>query len=133
MENKIIKLTFPDNKIISNSVYIKHESIMSMIDEGYEKTKQVLSHIFAEGTDNIEVIQKKILEQNLSCPHKALRITGDVVVTNMNKVLKKLVRQNQSWTGESIPKQIENIEKYQVKPAAEEMIYRDANMFCSDY
>lgn len=133
MENKIIKLTFPDNKIISNSVYIKHESIMSMIDEGYEKTKQVLSHIFAEGTDNIEVIQKKILEQNLSCPHKALRITGDVVVTNMNKVLKKLVRQNQSWTGESIPKQIENIENYQVKPAAEEMIYRDANMFCSDY
>ena len=46
LDNRIIKLTFPDNKLVSNSVNIKHESIMYMIEEGYRRTDEILSFIF---------------------------------------------------------------------------------------
>lgn len=91
-DDKIIKLTFPDDKIISNSVYISHESIMYMIKEGYQRTHRICSHIFSDGTDNLETIYSKIMEQNAISSQKALRITGDVLVSNMNRVLQKVIR-----------------------------------------
>ena len=92
LDNRIIKLTFPDNKLVSNSVNIKHESIMYMIEEGYRRTDEILSFIFAEGTDNLPAIYSRIAERNLQDSKKKIRITGDVVVTNMNRLLKKIVR-----------------------------------------
>lgn len=91
-DNKIIKLTFPDNKLVSNSVNIRHDSLTHMIEEGYLRTKQVLAPIFAGGTDNLDVIYRNIEQYDRSNPQRIMRITGDVVVTNMNKVLKKIIR-----------------------------------------
>ncbi|MFQ6948275.1 MAG: patatin-like phospholipase family protein [Blautia hansenii] len=91
-DSKIIKLTFPDDKILSNSVNIKHDSIMFMLEEGYQRTKRILSFIFADGTDNFKTIYKKINEINDENSKKAIRLTGDVVVTNMNRLTKKIVR-----------------------------------------
>lgn len=91
LDNKIIKITFPDNKIISNSVHIEHESILYMIDEGYRKTKSILEFIFSDGIENLTLIYTKIAKRNLLSSTKVIRITGDVVVTNMNKIVKKFV------------------------------------------
>lgn len=49
VDNKIIKLTFPDDKIISNSININHKAIIYMIAEGYSRTKRILSEIFSTG------------------------------------------------------------------------------------
>lgn len=99
LDNRIIKLTFPDNKLVSNSVNIKHESIMYMIEEGYRRTDEILSFIFAEGTDNLPSIYSRIAERNLQDSKKKIRITGDVVVTNMNRLLKKIVRSKKVLEG----------------------------------
>lgn len=94
-DSKIIQLTFPDNKLISNSVNIKHESIIYMMEEGYKRTKEMLSVVFSEGVDNLDVIYKKIAEMNSLNSQKVIRLTGDVIVTNMNKLLKKIVRKKE--------------------------------------
>lgn len=95
LDNRILKLTFPDNKLVMNSVYITHDSIMRMIDEGYKRAKKLLEPIFADGTDNSEVIRSRIAARNALHSDLRLRLTGDVAVTNMNKVLKKLIRRKQ--------------------------------------
>lgn len=91
-DGKIIKLTFPDNKRISNSVRISHESIMDMLAEGYRRTREILSDIFAGGMDDLQSIYAGIERQNGEDYKKMVRITGDVIVTNMNKLAKKVVR-----------------------------------------
>lgn len=91
-DDKIIKLTFPDNKRISNSVRISHESIMDMMAEGYRRTREILSDIFDGGMDDLQSIYAGIERQNGEDYKKMVRITGDVIVTNMNKLAKKVVR-----------------------------------------
>lgn len=98
-DNKIIKLTFPDNKRISNSVRISHESIMNMLEEGYHRTKAILSDIFADGTDNLPGVYAGIDRQRGEDNKIMMRITGDVIVTNMNKLAKKLVRSQRIMDG----------------------------------
>ena len=94
IDNRIVKLVFHDKTMISNSVYITHDSISYMVDAGYEKTMEVLSRMFVNGTDDLEYIYQMIDQQNAnSGKEKAkLRITGDIVMTNINKYAKKLIR-----------------------------------------
>lgn len=101
-DNRIIKLTFPDDKIISNSVNVNHNAIMYMVNEGYSRTKRILSDIFSSGTDDLETVYHKIKQSNLCRSNKKIRITGDVVVTNMNKILKKVVRNKRILEGKNI-------------------------------
>lgn len=99
-DNKIIKLTFPDDKIISNSININHKAITYMIAEGYSRTKRILSEIFSTGTDDLDNIYFKIKQINQREEKRKIRITGDVVVTNLNKVIKKRVRHEQILEGD---------------------------------
>lgn len=92
VDRKVIKLTFPDNKRIMNSIQVKHESIVSMIDMGYNRTKEVLDFIFVNGVNDIEQIQNQIYMYNQEKDKLKARITGDVIVTNMNKVMQRLVK-----------------------------------------
>lgn len=98
-DNRIIKLTFPDDKIISNSINVNHNAIIYMVNEGYSRTRRILSDIFSNGTDDLETIYRKIEQNNLLELNKKIRITGDVVVTNMNKVVKKIVRNKRILEG----------------------------------
>lgn len=98
-DNRIVKLTFPDDKIISNSINVNHNAIIYMVNEGYCRTRRILSDIFSNGTDDLETIYHKIEQNNLLEPNKKIRITGDVVVTNMNKVVKKIVRNKRILEG----------------------------------
>lgn len=83
-DNKVIRLTFPDNKIISNSVCIQHNSIVHMINDGYSRTKEILSVIFSNGIDDLDFIHSRIAEINhFNSENRAIRITGDVIVTNL--------------------------------------------------
>ena len=70
-----------------------------MVNEGYCRTRRSLSDIFSNGTDDLETIYHKIEQNNLLEQNKKIRITGDVVVTNMNKVVKKIVRNKRILEG----------------------------------
>lgn len=92
-DNRVVRLTFPDDKIVANHVCIKHESIVKMIDEGYRRTKEILSFIFSDGFDDLSVLHEKIAAINAeSLNNRSMRITGDVIVTNLNKLAKKIIR-----------------------------------------
>lgn len=92
LDNKILKLTFPDNTRLYNSVAVKHDNIMRMMEKGYTHTKQMLSYVFANGIEDLDYIYARIEDLNSLNSKKKLRITGDVVVDNMNKVAQKMTR-----------------------------------------
>lgn len=91
-DNKIIKLTFPAESAIKQSVVVKQSHLDHMIQNGYERTNFLLKSIFTEGYDNLEFIYKAIDYLNNGNQNKNLRITGDVLVTNLNKITQKLTR-----------------------------------------
>lgn len=98
-DNKVIRLTFPDNRIVSNSVCIQHDSIIQMINEGYRKTKEILTFIFSNGFDDMDFIHTRIAAINANNSNRTIRITGDVIVTNLNKLVQKVIRHNKIYEG----------------------------------
>ena len=72
---------------------------MNMLEDGYRRTKAVLSDVFADGTDDLQGVYAGIERQNGEDYKKMVRITGDVIVTNMNKLAKKVVRSQKIMDG----------------------------------
>jgi len=91
LDNKVIKMNFSDNKIISSSIMLTGDSVKNMIDEGYARAKKILEHVFADGLDNLGSIYTRIKELNTMEGKKNLRITGDVIVNNMNRITKRFI------------------------------------------
>lgn len=91
-DNKIIKITFPTENILKQSIIFKQDSIENMIKNGYERTTFLLKTIFSEGYDNLENIYRTIDYMNRNNKNNSLRITGDVLVTNLNKITQKLAK-----------------------------------------
>jgi len=91
-DNKVIKLTFPCEGILKQSVIMKRDSIEEMISSGYNRTKHLLKTVFSEGYDNLEYIYKTIEFMNQDNKSSSLRITGDVLVTNLNKLTQRITR-----------------------------------------
>ena len=91
-DNKIVKIFFSDPTVAQKSFIITRESVDKMIAEGYEHTKNVLTRVFAEGTDNLNHIYKTITELNDENPKKKVRFTTDTVITGLNKIGKKITK-----------------------------------------
>lgn len=91
LDNKVIKLTFDDKTVISNSLVLTHSSVEYMIEQGYRSTKKELSCIFDDNC-KLDIICSRIKEKNENVTDKILRITGDIVVNNMNRIVKKVVK-----------------------------------------
>ena len=92
LDSRIIKITFPKDTSIRQSLDINHELIMKMIDDGYKRASHILSVVFAGGTDDLERIYNNIHMLNSISPDREYRITIDQVVTNLNHILKKIKR-----------------------------------------
>jgi len=92
LDNKIIKMNFTDNKIVSNSVLFKGESIKYMLDEGYLRAKRILQYVFTNGINDVDSIYSRITDLNAMNINRNLRITGDVAVNNMNRITKKFMK-----------------------------------------
>lgn len=93
-DNKIIKLTFPCDSRLKQSLVFKKDSIDDMIQIGYDRTTEILTPIFSKGYDSLEYIYSTIDFINRNCSEKKLRITGDVLVTCLNKVTQRLAKRN---------------------------------------
>ncbi|MGN0375670.1 MAG: patatin-like phospholipase family protein [Butyrivibrio sp.] len=90
-DNKILKLTYSNNKVITDSLTFSRGAIDNMIVSGYEKTAGILREVFANGIEDYEYIYHMIEERNRGAERK-IRITGDLAVTNINKVTQKLAK-----------------------------------------
>ena len=91
-DNKVIKITFPTKSMLKQSLVFKQDSIDDMIKNGYERTMYLLKTVFSEGYDNLEYIYRTIDYMNRNSKGNSLRITGDVLVTNLNKITQKLTK-----------------------------------------
>jgi len=91
LDNKVIKLNFSDGKFMFNSLSVKSDSVEQMMADGYKKTKHVLDYIFAKGTEDLDTIYAKIETLNSLNASRRMRITGDVIVGNMNKIARKFM------------------------------------------
>ena len=63
-----------------------------MMKDGFERTSKLLNSVFACGYDNTEYIYKEIEKLNATVGDNSLRVTGDVLVTNLNKITQRLMR-----------------------------------------
>lgn len=91
-DKKVIKITFPINNVLTDSILIKRVAIEDMIDKGYEITRFTLKSVLGEGNYSIDAIYKNIEYLNNQYKNKKMRITGDVMVTNLNKITKKITK-----------------------------------------
>ncbi len=91
-DNKVIKITFPNETSLKQSFVFQQDSIDNMLEVGYERTKNVLNQYFSDGYDNLEQIYRNIDFINKNNKESQLRLTGDVIITNFNKITQKLTR-----------------------------------------
>lgn len=91
-DNKIIKLTFPSSSVLKQSIVVEEDSITSMIKSGYDTSMHLLDSVLGEGYDNIESIYHKIELINKQKKSPRIRITGDFMVTHLNKVTQRLTK-----------------------------------------
>ncbi len=90
-DNKIIKIAFPCEKLVREYFVFEQEGIEDRIREGYRKAMHLFKFIFSQGCEDLEYIYSAIEFMNQNKGGN-LRITGDVIVTNFNKVTQKLTK-----------------------------------------
>lgn len=92
LDEKIIKINFTDNANLKSSLYAQNEHIMQMLQEGYQKADWICSRLFENGYEDVDYVlrQNHILQKYH--PEKHIRLSGDIIVNNMNKVLHKLIK-----------------------------------------
>ena len=91
-DNKIVKINFPGESILKQSVVFEKSGIEKMIADGYERTVAILQTVFAEGYENLDYVYNAIDAMNQGKKNSKMRITGDLLVTNLNKITQKLTK-----------------------------------------
>lgn len=86
-DKKIIKITFPDMNNIKNSFFLNSEVVENMISEGYTHTYKILSKAFVNGYEDKNYVLARIDKVNSRAENPKLRLTTDVVITNVNKAV----------------------------------------------
>lgn len=90
-DNKVIRLVFSGGDPLRQSLVVDKVSVRRMIKIGESKTDQILSSVFAKGYDNLDHIYATIENSNRNT-NRTLRVTGDVLVTNLNKITQKIAK-----------------------------------------
>ena len=91
-DNRIIKVSFASESMLSHSFVLTSEKIADMIRVGYEFTMERLTPFFEKGKDDLEHIYKTIEISNRRHTKPSRRLTVDVVISNLNRLTKKLTR-----------------------------------------
>jgi len=91
-DNKVIKITFPCESKLKKSVVLNKQSIEDMIKNGYSRTTYILKNILSKGYEDLDSVYRNIELMNRNSRNNRLRITGDVLVTNLNKITQRLTK-----------------------------------------
>ena len=85
-----MKITFPSDSFIKKSLIVDQEEVNKMIGMGYDRASYLMQMVFENGTD-LESIYESIDRANNLKDYK-LRVTGDVIMTNINKAAQKFAK-----------------------------------------
>lgn len=88
-DNKIIKITYPSQTMLSQSLFFRKEGIQTMIDDGYIRMSRILRQVISGSWEDTAELYQKI-GSLYGEKEKTVRITGDVLVTNLNRVAQKM-------------------------------------------
>jgi len=91
-DSKLIKINFLDEGIIKSSLSFTPAAIDGMIKAGYEAATHAFEKVFSRGFSDTAYIHHKIKQLHDGREKKPFRLTGDVAINNMNKVLKKVIK-----------------------------------------
>lgn len=91
-DKKIIKLTYPSDIAVKQHIILRRNSIADMIQNGYDRTVELLKIFFAKGYDNLDYIYDTIERRSHNGPETDLRITGDVIATKVNQTVLRLTK-----------------------------------------
>ncbi|HPE94856.1 MAG TPA: hypothetical protein PLT66_02150 [Bacillota bacterium] len=95
LNQRIVNVTFPDRTMFSNALFVRGESIELMMNEGYAVGKAVFSELFANGAGDLEYIYSYIKKNNSNREKPSLRLTTDVVISNINRLTKKITHKKE--------------------------------------
>ncbi len=90
--NKVIKIFFPCDDIVRQSLVFRKDNIENMIKDGYDRAIHIFKTVFCEGFENLNYIYRTISYMNETAGAENLRITGDMLITNLNRITQKLTR-----------------------------------------
>lgn len=91
-DSKIIKLNFPCDGRIKRSLVFHPDHISRMIEEGYTRTRWLLGSTLQGGYRDLEGIYAAIRQSNQAAKGSPLRVTGDLLVNNLNRVTQRLTK-----------------------------------------
>lgn len=91
-DNRVIKVTFPSDSVLKQSLILQQANIDAMIRDGYERTIYLLRAVFAKGYDDLDYVYQTIRHLNRISLDAKPRITGDLLVTNLNKLTQRLTK-----------------------------------------
>lgn len=89
-DQKVLKIVFPTKSILKESLVFKPDEIRRNIEKGYQRTYTILSMLLEGDTDEKD-IRNRIAQIN-GAKSKKIRVTGDLIVTNLNRVLQKFIK-----------------------------------------
>ncbi len=89
-DSRVIRVSFLEKHVIRDSFAFDIDSVDAMIREGERKANAIVDEYFANGFDSVsELLQQKNCEQK---NQRKPRISGDVIVNNINLYAKKLIQ-----------------------------------------
>lgn len=90
-DNKIIKISFPCENILKQSLIFSKNNIDNMVKAGFARTTDILNSVLHHGYQDLDYIYRAISCKNLN-EIRSLRITGDVLVTKINAISQKFIK-----------------------------------------
>ena len=94
LDDKIIKINFPDMGKVKESFVLRSDEVEKQIFYGYSHAKNVLCNVLQDHYTNTEAIHSAIKEANQQYKTSPFRISTDCVITNINRLTKKLTKRN---------------------------------------
>lgn len=111
INRRIIRINFPNNSILADSLFIDHASVMNMIASGEEYAAEVLETIIGSERDDAETVLARIEEDRIAHKKDRKRLTADRMLNGLGKMTKGLWKravltpkapgENTDGTGES--------------------------------
>ena len=111
INRRIIRINFPNNSILADSLFIDHVSVMNMIASGEEYAAEVLEKIIGSERDDAEAVLARIEEDRIAHKKDRKRLTADRMLNGLGKMTKGLWKrailtpkapgENTDGTGES--------------------------------
>ena len=90
LNRRIIRINFPNNSIIADSLFIDHTSVMKMIASGEEYAAEVLERIVWDARDDAETVLARIEEDRIAHKKGRNRLTADRMLNGLGKMTKGL-------------------------------------------